>query len=232
MEFLLSLDYWAILKIIGIDILLGGDNAVLIGLAVAGLAPEVRNKAIMFGTAGAIGARVFFLAIAGLLFGLPLVKLLGGLYLFYIAYSLLAASEEDSNVAQKTSIWAAVGTIVLADLTMSMDNILAITAASQSAGEHALFYMIAGVVLSIPIIIYGSKLVIALMEKFPIVIWLGGMLLGWVATEMIITEPLIKERFTFLHDYSIILKSIGFLSVGLMAKLTLNKPTLTLGEIK
>lgn len=232
MEFLSSLDYWAILKIIGIDILLSADNSIVIALCVAALAPEVRNKAIMLGTAGAVAARIFFLAIAGLLFGLPFVKLIGGLYLFYIAYSLLVSNEEDSNVAQKTSVWAAVGTIILADISMAADNVLGITAASQSAGEHAMTYMIAGVLITIPMIVYASKFIINMMEKFPIVIWLGGMLLGWVATEMIITEPLIKERFTFLHDYDIVLKSIGFLSVGLMAKLTLNKPTLTLGEIK
>lgn len=221
MEFLLGLDYVAILKIIGIDIMLSVDNAIVISLACGALLPEVRNKAILLGTAGAIIARIAFLVVAGLLFGLPSVKLIGGIYLFYIAYSLLVSNDSVPEIERKTTIWGAVGTIILADLVMAMDNVLAVTAASQSTGEHALFYMIAGIVLSIPIIIFGSKLVIALMEKFPIVIWLGAMLLGWVATEMIITEPLVKNMFTDLEKYDIVLKSIGFLSVGALAKLKL-----------
>lgn len=221
MEFFQDLNYWAILKIIGIDLMLSVDNAIVISLACSALIPEVRNKAILLGTGGAILARIAFLAIAGLLFGLPLVKLIGGFYLFYVAYSLLVSNDSDVTVNKKTTVWGAVGTIVVADLVMAMDNVLAITAASQSAGEHAMFYMIAGIVLSIPIIIFGSKIVIALMEKFPIVIWLGAMMLGWVATEMIITEPLVKNLFTDLEKYDIVLKSIGFLSVGALAKLKL-----------
>jgi YjbE family integral membrane protein len=223
LEFLASLDYWVILKIIGIDIMLGGDNAIVIALACSALAPEVRNKAIAFGTAGAILARVFFLAIAGLLLGLPFLKLIAGAYLFYVAFTLLVSNEEEADVVQKTTIWGAVGTIVLADIGMSVDNVLAVSAASQSAGEHAIFYTVAGILISIPIIIYGSKLVISLMEKFPIVIWLGGMLLGWVAVEMIITEPFIKNYFTISEFNAIILKSIGFLSVGAIAKFKLTK---------
>lgn len=223
MEFLLSLDYWAILKIIGIDILLGGDNAIVIALACASLAPEYRNRAILFGTGGAILARIIMLACAGFLMGIPFVKIVAGLYLFYVAIGLLISNEEDANVVQKTTLWGAVMIIVLADVGMSIDNVLAVVAASQSAGEHAIYYTIAGILISIPIIVYGSQLIIKLMEKFPIVIWLGAMLLGWVATEMIITETFVKEHFTSLEHYAIILKVIGFLSVGAIAKLKLIK---------
>jgi YjbE family integral membrane protein len=203
--------------------MLGGDNAIVIALACGALAPEVRNKAIAFGTAGAILARIAFLAIAGLLLGVPYLKLIAGAYLFYIAFTLLVSNEDEADVVQKTTIWGAVGTIVLADIGMSVDNVLAVSAASQSAGEHAILYTVAGILISIPIIIYGSKLVISLMEKFPIVIWLGGMLLGWVAVEMIISEPIIKNYFTISEMNAIILKSIGFFAVGAIAKLKLTK---------
>jgi YjbE family integral membrane protein len=223
LEFLQHLDFAVIFKILVIDILLSADNAIVIALACAALAPQVRNKAIALGTAGAIGARIVFLAIAGLLMGLTYVKLIAGLYLFYIAVSLLISNDEDADIAQKTTIWGAVTTIILADISMSLDNVLAVSAASQSAGEHAIFYTVAGILISIPIIIYGSKLIIRLMEKFPITLWLGGMLLGWVAVEMIISEPVIKNSFTISELNAIILKSIGFIAVGAIAKLKLTK---------
>jgi YjbE family integral membrane protein len=222
MDFLMNIEWLTVLKIIGIDIMLGGDNALVIAMACASLSPEVRNRAILFGTGGAVLARVFFLAIASFVLGFQYVKLLAGAFLFYVAVKMLVDSEEDGDgVPQKTSIWGAVLTIVLADIGMSIDNVIAVSAASQSAGEHALYYMIAGIALSIPIIVYGSKLIMAIMDKFPIVVWLGAMLLGWVGMEMILTEPELKNHFTFLEGYGTIIKTVGFLSVAVLAKLTL-----------
>lgn len=223
MEFLFGLDWAAIVKIIGIDILLGGDNAIVISLACMALVPELRGKAIAYGTLGAVLMRIGLLAIAGLLIGIPYVKFIAGLYLFYIAFSLLVSNEEDSNVAQKPTLWGAIFTIIMADVSMSIDNVLAVTAASQSAGEHAMLYTIVGILFSIPIIVYGSQLIIKAMEKFPIIIWLGGMLLGWVAVEMIISEPFIKEHFTFVEQYALYFKAAGFLAIGLIAKLKIMK---------
>lgn len=223
MEFLYGLDWTAIFKIIVIDLLLSMDNVVLIGLACAALAPELRNKAIVLGTGGAILARIVFLSIVGLMFGVPYLKLIGGLYLLYVAYSLLVSNEGDPEVKQKSTLWGAVITIVLADISMSIDNVLSVSAASQSVGPDALLYTIFGILISIPLIVFGSKLVTSLMEKFPIIIWLGGMLLGWVAAEMIISEPFIKEHFTFVEQYALYFKAAGFLAIGLIAKLKIMK---------
>lgn len=220
MDFIMSIDWVAVLKIVGIDILLGGDNAIVIALACSALAPEVRNKAIAFGTAGAVLARVLFLAIATWLMGFQYVKLFAGLYLFYIAYSLLLETEEDGDdIPKKTNIWGAVFTVVTADAMMSLDNVLAVTSASQSAGEHALFYAIFGIALSIPIIVYGSQLIIKAMDKFPAIIWVGGMLLGWVAVEMIISDATIKSNFEWVTKYDTFIEAVGFFGVGLAVKL-------------
>lgn len=227
MEFFSVIDWTAIFKIVGIDIMLGVDNAVVIALACAALAPEVRNKAIALGTAGAIALRAALLAFAGLLIGITGVKLVAGLYLFYIGYSLLVSSEEeDPDVPKKTSIWGAVGTVIVADFMMSLDNVLAVVGAAQSTGQHSTLYAIAGIVLSIPIIILGAKGIMSLMDKFPIITWLGACLLGWVGAEMILTEPLLKDYVVSLsHTADIVLKLIGFSLVGAAAyiKLSMNK---------
>lgn len=182
-----SIDWAAVFKIVGIDILLGGDNAVLIAMAVIGLPVAMQNKAIAWGTAGAIGARVVFLALAAFLLAkFPFIKVIGGLLLLWIAYGLLTGDDGDDAVDQSSSFWKAVWTIVVADIAMSIDNVVAVSAAAQSAGEHAFIYSAAGVALSIPIIIFASKGIITLMEKFPAIIWGGAGLLGWIGGEMVI----------------------------------------------
>lgn len=216
-EFFAGIDWAAVLKIVGIDIMLGGDNAILIALACAGLAPQLQNKAIALGTAGAVLARVVLLALAGLLFGVPFIKTVAGLYLVWIGYKLLVDNTGDEHVVQKTTLWGAVSTIVIADLMMSLDNVLAVTAAAQSAGEHALGYAIAGILLSIPIIVYGSKLVISLMEKFPIIIWTGAMLLGWVGLEMVASDASLTPYFGNLHEYGYFMAAVGAATVGIAA---------------
>jgi YjbE family integral membrane protein len=216
MEWLTNLDWLIVMQIIGIDILLGGDNAILIALACASLAPEVRNKAIAMGTAGAVLARVLLLSVAVWLMGIQYVKIVAGAYLFYIAYQLLCMNDEDPEVTKSTSIWGAVYTVIVADILMSLDNVLAVTSVAH-ASPNALYYSIFGVVISIPIIVYASQLVIKLMEKFPVVITLGGALLGAVAVEMILTDEFIKTQFTWVEDYLTILKFIGAVCVVLLA---------------
>jgi YjbE family integral membrane protein len=216
MDWLTNLDWVVVMQIIGIDILLGGDNAILIALACASLAPEVRNKAIAMGTAGAVLARVLLLSVAVWLMGIQYVKIVAGAYLFYIAYQLLCSNDEDPDVAKSTSIWGAVYTVVVADVLMSLDNVLAVTSVAHSS-PHALYYSIFGVVVSIPIIVYASQLVIKLMEKFPVVITLGGALLGAVAVEMILTDEFIKSQFSWVEDHLTILKFVGAVGVVLLA---------------
>lgn len=188
MEFLQTIEWAAVLKIIGIDIMLGVDNAIVIALACAALPPEVRSRAVMWGTAGAIGLRAILLVFAGFLMGLPYIKLIAGAYLLFLGYKLLMSNEESHNVAPADRISTAIKTIIVADFMMSLDNVLAVTAAAQAAGEHSTIYAILGIILSIPVIIFGAKGLMQLMAKFPIIIWLGAGLLGWVGMEMMLTD--------------------------------------------
>lgn len=212
MEWLFGIEWGAIAKIIGIDIMLGVDNAVVIAMACAALSPEVRNKAIAFGTGGAIALRVIFLIFAGFLMGITYVKLLAGAYLLYVGYTLLTNSEEEDDGKEKPkTIWKAVGTIIIADMAMSLDNVLAVSAASQSAGSNAVWYAAIGIALSIPVIIYGAKLLMGFIDKYPIIMWLGAGLLGWIGAEMIISDlKVIVPSFTIDHTLDIIIKFVGF----------------------
>ncbi|WP_159872599.1 MULTISPECIES: TerC family protein [unclassified Raoultella] len=178
-----------LLQIIVIDLLLGGDNAVVIAMACRKLPPHQRNKAIIIGTAGAIVARVVLLIVAVKLLDLPYLKLVGGLLLLWIGIKLVANEEEESDIKSATSLWKTSMTIVVADVVMSLDNVLAVAA----AGKGNYWLVALGVVISIPIIIAGSKLVLALINRFPIIIMLGGALIGWIAGSMFVTDPAISH---------------------------------------
>jgi YjbE family integral membrane protein len=189
MEFFAMLDWVAIFKIMMIDLLLGLDNAIVIALACASLAVSVRGKAILLGTAGAIALRAVLLVFATFLLGVPFLKLVAGLYLVYIGYSLLTGHDEPHEVAQKDSIWGAVWTIIVADFMLSLDNVMAVAGAASNTGAHSTLYAIAGIVLSIPIIVYGAKYLSGLMDRFKIIIWIGAAMLGVVGAEMLISDP-------------------------------------------
>ncbi len=187
------MDQWGfiliLLQIIVIDLLLGGDNAVVIAMACRKLPAHLRNKAIVIGTIGAILARIILLVIAVKLLGLPYLKLVGGLLLLWIGIKLVANEDEDSDVKGATSLWKTALTIVVADVVMSLDNVLAVAAAGK--GNYLLVAL--GVVISIPIIIAGSKLVLAIINRFPVVIMLGGALIGWIAGSMLVSDPAIAH---------------------------------------
>ncbi len=193
MDALLTAHFWvAVGQIILIDILLGGDNAVVIALACRSLPPELRTKGIIWGTAGAIVLRVVLIAFALTLLQVPFLKFVGGLLLIWIGVKLLAPEDEGGhdNIKGSDKLWGAVKTIIVADLVMSIDNVIAIAGAAQGAGEqHQLVLVIFGLVVSIPIIVWGSQIVLKLMDRFPIIITLGGMLLGWIAGTMAHTDP-------------------------------------------
>ncbi|RDI28922.1 MULTISPECIES: TerC family protein [Pseudacidovorax] len=195
MDFLTSPEFWVALgQIIIIDILLGGDNAVVIALACRKLPPAQRTKGIIWGTAGAIILRVVLIAFAMTLLNLPFLKLVGALLLVWIGIKLLAPDEEGhGEVASSDRLFAAIKTIIVADLVMSVDNVIAIAGAAQNAGEHSLLLVVLGLVISIPIIVWGSQLVIKLMERYPLIITLGGMLLGWIAGGMLVTDPVLAN---------------------------------------
>ena len=193
MEMLTSPEFWlAVGQIILIDILLGGDNAVVIALACRKLPPNLRTKGILWGTAGAIVLRVVLIFFALTLLKLPFLKLVGGVLRLWIGITLLIPEAEDAHATMEASdkLWGAVKTVIIADFVMSLDNVIAIAGAAEGAGgQHQMPLVIFGLLVSIPIIVWGSQLVIKLMDKFPIVITLGAMLLGWIAGTMLVTDP-------------------------------------------
>ena len=191
MEFLTSPEFWVALgQIIIIDILLGGDNAVVIALACRKLPPAQRTKGIIWGTAGAIILRVVLIAFAMTLLNLPFLKVVGAILLVWIGVKLLAPDEDGhGSVAESDKLLAAIKSIIVADLVMSVDNVIAIAGAAQNAGDHSLLLVVLGLLISIPIIVWGSQLVIKLMERFPVIITAGGMLLGWIAGGMLVSDP-------------------------------------------
>jgi YjbE family integral membrane protein len=195
MDFLTSPEFWVALgQIIIIDILLGGDNAVVIALACRKLPPAQRTKGIIWGTAGAIVLRVILIMFAMTLLNVPFLKLVGALLLVWIGVKLIAPDEDGhGDIQGSDKLFAAIKTIIVADLVMSVDNVIAIAGAAQNSGEHSTLLVILGLLISIPIIVWGSQLVIKLMARFPIIITLGGMLLGWIAGGMLVSDPAVAD---------------------------------------
>jgi YjbE family integral membrane protein len=189
MDFLMNLNWVAVGQIILIDLLLGGDNAIVIALACRNLPPHLRTRGILWGTLGAVGIRVVLIAFAVTLLALPYVKMAGGVLLLWIGIKLLADDEGHGEIAASDRLMSAIKTIIVADLVMSVDNVLAVaSAASQAAGEHQFALVVFGILISIPIIVWGSTLVLRLMERFPIVITFGAALLGYLAGGMIFSD--------------------------------------------
>lgn len=195
MDFLTSPAFWIALgQIIMIDILLGGDNAVVIALACRKLPPAQRTQGIIWGTAGAIILRVILIFFAMTLLALPWLKFIGALLLVWIGVKLLAPDEDGhGDLATSDKLLAAIKTIIVADLVMSVDNVIAIAGAAQNAGEHQMLLVVLGLLISIPIIVWGSQLVIKLMARFPMIITAGGMLLGWIAGGMLVSDPVLAN---------------------------------------
>jgi YjbE family integral membrane protein len=189
--------YLALLKIIWINILLSGDNAVVIAMACRGLPDNLRNKGIFLGAGAAIGLRILFTFLIVLLLDVPYLKIVGSLALIWIAVQLLAPHGDDVHSEKEATdnLWKAVGTVAVADVVMSLDNVIAIAAAAQ--GNWPL--IIIGLLISIPLIIAGSTLVMALLTRFPILVWAGAGLLGWIAGEMLVTDPVILGYFGAAH---------------------------------
>lgn len=197
METMMTPEFWiAVGQIIMIDILLGGDNAVVIALACRKLPPAQRTQGILWGTAGAIVLRVILIFFALQLLAIPFLKLIGAILLLWIGVKLLAPENEDAHggVEGSDRLWGAIKTVIVADLVMSVDNVIAIAGAAETAGgDHTMPLVIFGLLVSIPIIVWGSQLVIRLMDRLPIIITLGAMLLGWIAGTMGVSDPAIVD---------------------------------------
>jgi YjbE family integral membrane protein len=197
LEFFQTLSWAAVFQIIMIDILLGGDNAVVIALACRNLAPKQRMQGILWGTAGAIILRVILIAFALTLLGIPFLKIVGALLLVWIGVKLLIPEGDGhSNIKGSGSIMAAVKTIIIADFVMSLDNVIAIAGAAQNAAaDHQLGLVIFGLLVSVPIIVWGSTLVLKLIDRFPMVVTIGAGLLGWIAGGMLISDIVIERYY-------------------------------------
>ena len=179
----------SILQIIWIDLLLSGDNAVVIALACRSLPPHQRRLGVLLGAGAAVGLRILFALIISPLLALPYLRLAGGILLIWIAVKLVRGEDAEHDVEAADSLWRAVRTIAIADAVMSLDNVVAIAAASH--GNPWLFTF--GLVLSVPLIIAGSTLIMGIIARFPIFVWAGAALLGWIAGEMIATDPFVLD---------------------------------------
>lgn len=205
-DLLVNLHWAAVGQIIMIDILLGGDNAVVIAMACRNLPHEQRNKGIFWGTAGAIALRVILITFAVMLLDLPFLKVAGGLLLLWIGIKLLIP-EYDSHekIEGSSKLLGAIKTIIVADFVMSFDNVIAIAGAAQQAHEaHQTLLIIFGLLVSVPFIVFGSQVVLRLLDRFPIIIYFGGGLLGWIAGGMVVSDGYVATHwpeFSFTAHY-------------------------------
>ena len=192
--------FWvAVGKIIWINVLLSGDNALVIALACRGLAPKQRLWGMVFGAAAAVILRIIFTGIVATLMELPYLKLVGGLALIVIAAKLLVPEQEDEDSVQAAShLWAAIQIVVIADIVMSLDNVIAVAAAANGSVP----LLILGLAISVPLIVAGAALIMALLEKMPVLVWAGAALLGWIAGDVIATDPAIHPRLDALFSGS------------------------------
>lgn len=217
LEMLSSADFWVgVFKIIMIDLLLSGDNAVVIALACRNLPAAQRKKGIMFGVGGAIGLRVILTFFAVGMLSLPYLKLVGAVLLLWIGIKLLQPEEEhgEDSIKADTRLFGAVKTIIIADFVMSLDNVLGVAAAAKGN----MFLLIFGLVISIPLIAWSSQLVLKLIDRFPLIIFGGGALLGYVAGEMLIGEAMFKPLVDDHHALHYVIPAICAAFVLVMGK--------------
>ncbi|MBL8706617.1 MAG: TerC family protein [Rhodospirillales bacterium] len=187
-----DLQFWdGLLKIVVVNILLSGDNAVVIALACRSLPDKYRNTAVIAGSAGAVGIRVLFCVIIAWLMAIPAIKLIGGVLLLWIGVKLMVP-EDDHNgdsVKSSASLWGAVQTIIIADVVMSLDNVIAIVAAAR----NDIVLIVIGLLMSVPLIIFGSQLLMKVLNRFPMLVTAGAGLLGWLAGEIMAGDPLVHH---------------------------------------
>ncbi len=214
-EILTPLFWGGLMTIIGINIVLSGDNAVVIALAARSLPPKQQKQAIIWGSGAAVIMRIILTIVAVELLRLPYLKLVGGVLLLWIAVQLMMPEDEGEGHGKGTvGFWGAMRTILIADLVMSLDNVIAVAAAAKGS----ITLLVVGLAISIPLVVFGSTLLLKVMDRYPIIIKIGAALLGWVAGEMFVTDPLVKEwvdsQAAFLHWVGPAAGAAGVLLVG------------------
>ena len=215
-EFFYNQALVSILQIIAIDIILGGDNAIVIALACRNLPEKQRKLGIFYGAAGAIILRVIMVFFATTLLMISGLKLIGGILLFWIGIKLIIdnGKENKFSIKQERNLIGAIKTIVIADFVMSLDNSVAIAAAAKGN----IYIVIFGLLLSIPIIIWGSTLILKLIEKHPIIIYIGSGLMGWIGMDMVQSDIYVTTNFNILPASEYLLPLIGGILVIICAK--------------
>lgn len=204
----------ALISITFMDLILSGDNAVVIALASRNLPANQRTKAVIWGAAGAVGLRVILTTVAAMLLQVPYVQFFGGLALLWIAIKLLAGEKEETKCKEASSFWEAIRIIIIADAIMSLDNVLAVAGIAHGNIPLLLF----GLGMSIPLVVFGSQFFLKLMDRFPILVYLGAAILGTTSAEMVASDAIIG---TYLHSYELILKiafTIGVIGIGYWLK--------------
>lgn len=208
-EFILSL-----LNIVFLDLILAGDNAIVIGLAARNLAADTQKKAVLLGTAGAVTLRIIATILVVWLLKVPWLLLAGGLLLIIIAYKLLTDENNEADIKAEGNLWSAVRTIIIADAAMGLDNVIAVA----GAAKHNITLVVLGLLISVPIVVWGSTLFIKLINKFPWIIYIGSAVLGFTASSMITEEERIEpffEQYPILRYLFIAVVIAGILAAGL-----------------
>jgi YjbE family integral membrane protein len=198
MEMLQTPEFWiGLVKIIWINIILSGDNAVVIALAARTLPPHQQRKAVLWGSGAAVVLRILLTVVAAKLLALPYLQIVGGALLLWIGIQLLGEEDEDDKgeVKHHGTLMSAVRTILIADLVMSLDNVIAVAAAAQGS----MVLLILGLAISIPLVIFGATLMVKLMERFPIIVVGGAALIGWVAGETIVSDTIFADYLAANH---------------------------------
>ncbi|MBP3949519.1 TerC family protein [Bacillus suaedae] len=203
-EFLISL-----LTIIGIDIILGGDNAIVVALACRNLPDAIRNRAIILGIGLALITRMSLTVVAVQLLEIPFLLATGGALLIYIAYSLLTDQGDDQEIEGGTSLWSAIKAIIIADLVMGFDNVIAVAGAAH--GDHLLVMI--GLIFSVPIIIWGSQMILKAFDRFPIIVYIGAGILAFTASRMITHEDMLAPLFINHPMFATLFQSVVIVGV-------------------
>ena len=217
MDMLQDTDFWiGLIKIIWINIILSGDNAVVIALAARSLPAEQQKKAIMFGSGAAVVLRIVLTLVAAWLLALSYLQIIGGVLLLWIGTQLLGGEdEEEGEDGEKAGLWVAIRTILIADLVMSLDNVIAVAAAAKGS----MTLLILGLAISIPLVVFGSKLMIKLMDRFPVIITLGAALIGWVGGETIVSDVALQSVVENNHWMHTVFPALGAAVVLAIGKL-------------